>query len=99
MTKIVATLACAGAMALAADKPAEGTWKLNMDASTFKGCPVDRLRVRTLVIPSDIAKASTTPRKAASPRLPVMHFESISERTLVATPATPSECRLVYDKQ
>jgi hypothetical protein len=95
----VSILALCGAMAFAADKPAEGTWKLNMAASTFKECPVDRLRVRTLVVPSDIAKASATSRKTASARPSVMHFESIDDRTLVATPVTASACRLVYEKQ
>jgi len=86
------TFLCAfvGTVAIATDHPAAGAWKLNAGMSTLKGCPSSMLDRRTLIVPPDIAVASTNPRTAGSGARGAQSFVSRSavsrdDRTLTMT--------------
>ena len=98
-----ATYALAGAIAIAADNPAAGRWKLNTAMSTLKGCPSSVIRSETLIVPADIATATArgTKRAGVAGIQPVVSRTNVSSdgRILTLTPASPSDCRIVYDRQ
>ncbi len=112
MRTFLALVTCLGAfvstVAVAADNLAAGTWKLNTAMSTLKGCPSSMINGQTLTVPSDIAFASPNPRTAKGATQPgALGTRSVISRTdvspdgrlLTLTPASVSECKIVYEKQ
>jgi hypothetical protein len=104
----ISICALVSTVAIAADNPPTGTWKLNTGISTLKGCPSYVLRRQTLRVRSDIATASANPRTATEAKHagpfdfgPVvsLHHLSPDGRILTATPASASDCKMVYERQ